>query len=48
MSRRSFTRNFKLDTGLPIREWRQIARLMHGINMLAVGRSVTKTTFALG
>ena len=48
MSRRSFTRNFKQDTGLPIGEWRQIARLMHGISMLAAGKSVTETAFALG
>lgn len=48
MSRRSFTRNFKLDTGLPFGEWRQIARLMHGIDMLAAGKSVTETAFALG
>ena len=48
MSRRSFTRNFKLETGLPIGEWRQIARLMHGIDMLAAGKSVTETAFALG
>ncbi|WP_041802945.1 helix-turn-helix domain-containing protein [Rhodopseudomonas palustris] len=48
MSRRSFTRNFKLDTGLSIGEWRQIARLMHGIDMLAAGKSVTETAFALG
>ncbi len=48
MSRRSFTRNFRSDTGLPIGEWRQIARLMHGIGMLAAGRSVTETAFALG
>ena len=48
MSRRSFTRNFKLDTGLPIGEWRQIARLMQGIDMLAAGKSVTETAFSLG
>lgn len=48
MSRRSFTRNFKLDTGLSLGEWRQVARLMHGIDMLAAGKSVTQTAFALG
>ena len=48
MSRRSFTRNFKLDTGLPIAKWRQIARLMRGIDMLAAGKSVTETAFAIG
>jgi len=48
MSRRSFTRNFKLNTGLSVGEWRQIARLMHGIEMLTDGKSVTETAFALG
>jgi len=48
MSRRSFTRNFKLNTGLSVGEWRQIARLMQGIEMLSNGKSVTETAFALG
>ncbi len=48
MSRRSFTRNFKLATGLSVGEWRQVARLMHGVGMLAAGKSVTETAFALG
>jgi len=48
MSRRSFTRNFKLNTGLAVGEWRQIAKLMQGIDMLAGGKSVTDTAFALG
>lgn len=48
MSRRSFTRNFKLDTGLSIGEWRQIARLMHGVQLLASGKSVTEAAFAVG
>ena len=48
MSRRSFTRKFKLDTGVPVGEWRQVARLIHGIDMLAAGKSVTETAFALG
>ena len=48
MSRRSFTRNFKAETGLSVGRWRQIARLMHGIDMLAAGKSVTETAFLLG
>lgn len=48
MSRRSFTRNFKLNTGLSVGDWRQIARLMQGIEMLSAGKSVTETAFALG
>jgi AraC-like DNA-binding protein len=48
MSRRSFTRNFKADTGVPVGEWRQVARLIHGIDMLAAGKSVTEAAFALG
>jgi AraC-like DNA-binding protein len=48
MSRRSFTRNFKRATGLPVGEWQQLARLMKGVDMLAAGKTVTETTFALG
>ena len=48
MSRRSFTRNFREETGLPVGEWRQIARLIRGVEMLAAGRSVTETAFSLG
>jgi AraC-like DNA-binding protein len=48
MSRRSFTRNFKRTTGLPFGEWRQVARLMEAVDMLAAGKSVTQTAFALG
>ncbi|ALG72412.1 hypothetical protein VY88_32260 [Azospirillum thiophilum] len=48
MSRRSLTRKFRLDTGLPVGEWLQIAKLMHGIDLLAAGRSVTDTAFMLG
>lgn len=48
MSRRSLTRKFRLDTGLPVGEWLQIARLMQGIDLLAAGKSVTETAFALG
>lgn len=48
MSRRTFTRNFKLSTGLSVGDWRQIAKLMQGIDMLAEGKSVTDTAFALG
>jgi len=48
MSRRSFTRNFKHSTGLSVGDWRQIARLMRGIDMLADGKSVTETALALG
>jgi len=43
MSRRAFTCNCKLTTG----EWHQIARLMHGIDMLAAGKSVAKTALAI-
>ncbi len=48
MSRRSFTRKFKLETGLSVGRWRQVAQLMRGIDMLAAGKSVTETAFALG
>ncbi|PLZ01949.1 AraC family transcriptional regulator [Burkholderia sp. WAC0059] len=48
MSRRSLTRNFKAETGLSVGLWRQIARLIYGIELLAAGKSVTETAFTLG
>ncbi|WP_322013820.1 helix-turn-helix transcriptional regulator [Paraburkholderia sp. J12] len=48
MSRRSLTRNFRAETGLSVGRWRQVARLIHGIELLAAGKSVTETAFMLG
>lgn len=48
MSRRNFTRSFKLETGLAVGEWRQVARLMQAIDMFASGKSVTEIAYALG
>ncbi len=48
MSSRSLTRNFKLETGLAIGDWRQIARLMRAVDMLSAGSSVTETALAVG
>lgn len=48
LSRRSLTRNFKAETGLSVGRWRQLARLLHGVELLAAGKSVTETAFLLG
>ena len=48
MSRRNFTRRFKFETGISVGRWRQLARLVRGINMLIAGKTVTETAFALG
>jgi AraC-like DNA-binding protein len=48
LSRRSLTRNFKAETGLSVGRWRQLARLLHGVELLVAGKSVTETAFVLG
>lgn len=48
MSRRTLTRTFKQETGMSVGKWRQVARLMAGIGMLAEGKSVTHTAMSLG
>lgn len=48
MSRRSFTRAFKQETGMSVGRWRQLARLMHGLDLLLAGISVTDTAMSLG
>lgn len=48
MSRRTFTRLFKQETGCTFVEWRQKACLMSALPQLAEGRSVTSTALALG
>ncbi|WP_246251637.1 AraC family transcriptional regulator [Ancylobacter pratisalsi] len=48
MSRRTFTRLFKQETGCTFVEWRQKACLMSALPQLAEGRSVTSIALALG
>ncbi|MEO6919451.1 MAG: AraC family transcriptional regulator [Collimonas sp.] len=48
MSRRSITRHFRSETGMSVVEWRQIARLQHGLELLAKGTSVTAVAITLG
>lgn len=48
MSRRTLTRTFKQETGMSVGKWRQVARLMAGIDMLSEGKSVTDTAMSLG
>ena len=48
MSRRTFTRLFKQDTGCSFVEWRQKACLMSALPQLAEGQSVTSVALALG
>ena len=48
MSRRTLTRTFRKETGMSIGKWRQVARLMVGIDMLLEGKSVTETAMSLG
>ncbi|WP_139372506.1 helix-turn-helix transcriptional regulator [Pseudomonas fluorescens] len=48
MSRRTLTRTFKKETGMSVGKWRQLARLMTGIEMLSEGKSVTETAMFLG
>jgi AraC-like DNA-binding protein len=48
MSRRTFTRLFKEETGCTFVEWRQKACLMSALPQLAEGRSVTGIALSLG
>lgn len=48
MSRRSFTRYFRLHTGVSYIEWRQQACLLEAIVLLGEGQSVTQVAMALG
>lgn len=47
-SRRSITRHFRAETGMSLVEWRQIARLQRGMQLLAAGDSVTSVAIELG
>lgn len=47
-SRRSLTRHFRNETGMSVVEWRQIARLQKGMELLNGGASVTTVAISLG
>jgi AraC-like DNA-binding protein len=48
MSRRSFTRQFRQETGLSFMAWRQQACLVSALPRLAAGESITDVAMALG
>lgn len=48
MSRRSFTRHFKQETGMGLAAWRQQVRLMEAAARLSSGESVTHVALAVG
>jgi AraC-like DNA-binding protein len=48
LSRRTFTRLFRRETGLSFVAWRQQACILASLPMLAGGASVTQTAFELG
>ncbi|MFZ4877553.1 AraC family transcriptional regulator [Janthinobacterium sp. Mn2066] len=48
MSRRTFTRLFRQQTGLGFAQWRQQACLLNAITRLAEGQAVTRVAFDLG
>lgn len=47
-SRRSLTRHFRNETGMSLVEWRQMARLQKGMELLNGGASVTTVAISLG
>jgi AraC-like DNA-binding protein len=47
-SKRTIERAFKLDTGMTFGRWRQHARLVHAIRLLAAGKSVTSVALEVG
>lgn len=48
VSRRTLERSFQQDTGLTLGRWRQRARLLRALELLADGESVTATSIAVG
>ena len=48
MSRRTFTRQFRVQTGLGFAQWRQQACLLAAISRLAQGQAVTRVALDLG
>ena len=47
-SRRTLERLFHMDTGMTLGRWRQQARLLYAVRMLAGGESVTATALEVG
>lgn len=48
MSRRSFTRAFKRETGMGVALWRQQVRLLEALSLLSTGASVTTVAMDVG
>jgi len=48
MGRRTLTRTFRADTGMSFAAWRQQARLLEALSLLAIGRSVTTVAYDVG
>jgi len=48
MSKRSLLRNFQLETGMTIGQWRQHLRMLAALEKLSNGTSVQETCFAVG
>lgn len=48
MSRRTFTRSFKRETGMGLATWRQQVRLMEALSLMASGAPITKAAFDVG
>lgn len=48
MGRRTFTRQFRRETGLTFATWRQNVRLMEAMSRLATGHSVTAVAYDVG
>ncbi len=48
LSARTLSRRFLAETGLTFADWRQRARLMRAVELLAAGSSVTATALTLG
>jgi AraC-like DNA-binding protein len=48
MGRRTFTRQFRRETGLSLAAWRQQVRLLEALTMLAEGKPITTVAFDVG
>jgi AraC-like DNA-binding protein len=48
ISRRTFTRLFKQETGMSFAAWRQQMRLMEALSLMGSGRSITMTAYDVG
>jgi transcriptional regulator GlxA family with amidase domain len=48
ISRRTFTRMFRQETGMSFAVWRQQMRLMEALSLMGSGRSITTTAYEVG